>query len=224
MLVVVIAMLSLDLTAIPSTYATPLSTQLTLDMNMKTNNDNNNHNNNIIIDNNEQSPARELQSLSITDMLSLSNTTCPEDCPLCACTKQNFTTEQEELDCTLTKSIEACATNSFTSCYTDILGDTSFDIEGICNVQCADSVLESERPKDLCQICNIFSCCTNCPSDKANECFPSDIEEGYTPSGWTPLSCDISSGSDGRVGLVVGSGWTWMMLFMMSVLFIGGVH
>ena len=86
-----------------------------------------------------------------------------------------------------------------------------------------NSVLESERPKDLCQICNIFSCCTNCPSDKAKECFPSDIEEGYTPSGWTPLSCDISSGSVSEVGFIVGSGWTWMM-FMMSVLFIGGVH
>ena len=69
MLVVVI--LSLALTAIPSiAYATPLSTQLTLDMNTKTNNDDNHHNNNIIIDNNEQIPARELQSLSITEMLS----------------------------------------------------------------------------------------------------------------------------------------------------------
>ena len=221
LLVVIFILISLVLTAIPSTCATPLSsTQLTLDMNMRTNNDeNNSSNNNIIIDNNEQSLAREMQSLSITDMLTLSNTTCPEDCPLCACTEQNFTNEQDELDCTLTKSIEACVSNSFTSCYTDILGDTSFDIEGICNVQCADSVLESERPKDLCQICNIFSCCTNCPSDKAAECFPLIIDEGYTPSGWTPLSCDISNGNDGRVGFIVGIGWTWMM-FMMSVLFI----
>ena len=67
----------------------------TLDINMRTSNNENKRNSNIIIiDNNEQSLAREMQSLSITDMLTLSNTTCPEDCPLCACTEKISTTSK----------------------------------------------------------------------------------------------------------------------------------
>jgi len=165
-------------------------------------------------------PRRQLQSFSITDMLTLTNSACPANCPLCDCTYQNFTSEEEELDCTLNKSIEACSTNTFQSCYEDILNDTPFDIEGLCTVECSsvdDNGSAAVSPtsqgmsdnRALCQICNIFSCCTNCPSEKAAECFPSNIEDGYTPAGWEPLSCSDSSGG---VSIVVGIRWGWPAL------------
>ena len=172
-------------------------------------------------------PRRQLQSFSITDMLTLTNSTCPTTCPLCDCTYQNFTSEEEELQCTLNKSIEACSTNTFQSCYEDILNDTPFDIEGLCTVECKDgdgsaaavspTSQGTSDNKALCQICNIFSCCTNCPSDKAAECFPSNIEDGYTPAGWEPLSC--SDSSDG-VSLVVGGGWSWSALILLSISYV----
>ena len=171
-----------------------------------------------------------MQSFSITDMLTLTNSTCPANCPLCDCTKQNFTSEDEELQCTLNKSIEACSTNTFQSCYEDILNDTPFDIDGLCTVECSadDNGSAAVSPTNqgtsdnraLCQICNIFSCCTNCPSEKAAECFPSNIEDGYTPAGWEPLSC---SDSNGGVSLVVGGGsWDWsaLLLILLSISYV----
>lgn len=112
-------------------------------------------------------------------MLTLTNSTCPANCPLCDCTKQNFTSEDEELQCTLNKSIEACSTNTFQSCYEDILNDTPFDIDGLCTVECSadDNGSAAVSPTNqgtsdnraLCQICNIFSCCSNCPSDSIRQ-------------------------------------------------------
>jgi len=172
----------------------------------------------VLQDYDARSSSRQLQSFSITDMLTLTNSSCPTNCPLCDCTYQNFTSEDEELQCTLNKSIEACSTNTFQSCYEDILNDTPFDIEGLCTVECKDgdgsaavspTSQGTSDSRALCQICNIFSCCTNCPSDKAAECFPSNIEDGYTPAGWEPLSCSDSSGG---VSLVVGGSWSWSAL------------
>ena len=125
----------------------------------------------------------------------------------------------------LNKSIEACSTNTFQSCYEDILNGTPFDIEGLCTVECADGdgsaavSPTSQGTSDnraLCQICNIFSCCTNCPSDKAAECFPSNIEDGYTPAGWEPLSCSDSSSG----GVIVGSGWSVSLLILLSISYV----
>ena len=166
-----------------------------------------------------------MQSFSITDMLTLTNSTCPTTCPLCDCTYQNFTSEEEELQCTLNKSIEACSTNTFQSCYEDILNDTPFDIEGLCTVECngaddnasAVSTTQGSDNRALCQICNIFSCCTDCPSEKAAECFPSNIEDGYTPAGWEPLSCSDSSGG---ASLLIGISGGWSALILLGTSYV----
>ena len=58
------------------------------------------------------------------------------------------------------------------------------------------------------------------PSDKAVECFPSNIEDGYTPAGWEPLSC---SDSGGGVSLLVGGstgGWLLPLILFLSISYV----
>ena len=48
-----------------------------------------------------------------------------------------------------------------------------------------------------CRLCDILACCSDCPSERASECFPPNVLNGYTPTGWEPLSCDGSNASSG---------------------------
>lgn len=72
-------------------------------------------------------------------------------------------------------------------------------MEGLCAVECANKP-EGERPSANCRICEIFACCKDCPANRAAECFPPNVEDGYTPVGWKPADCSSSSGE--RVGLL----------------------
>mmetsp|Transcript_30337 Transcript_30337/g.54944 ORF Transcript_30337/g.54944 Transcript_30337/m.54944 type:complete len:219 (+) Transcript_30337:140-796(+) len=181
------AILAFLAASIPSFHATPLTTQLTVEMEAHTDN---NSTNEI-----ESHTTRTLQlfPIAIPDFGDSNSTSCPPECPLCQC---NST---EDADCLLTKSIEACASNSYETCYADILpGD--FDIQGLCNVQCdkpAEDIPSSSR--EVCRICSIFACCNECPSERAGECFPPPSDDGYTPMGWEPATC--SSGGVGRRGV-----------------------
>mmetsp|Transcript_26093 Transcript_26093/g.56067 ORF Transcript_26093/g.56067 Transcript_26093/m.56067 type:complete len:224 (+) Transcript_26093:301-972(+) len=199
--VMLLATLAL-LAAIPTIHATPLTTQVSFEMKARRSRIND--------------AARKLQSFSMLDLLEITNSTCPAGCPLCECTNNssNSTNEDDDMECTLSKSIEACATNTFQKCYVDLIsllpgGDS--DIEGLCNVQCANKPADGERPSATCRICDIFACCNDCPPDRAAECFPSNIEDGYTPSGWEPATC-----SSGGVGLLVGSGGGGSLMMILA--------
>ena len=101
---VLLAVFILLLSTLPASYAAASSPSITtqLQLNNIENVRHQNYDASLV-----QQPTRQLQSFSITDMLTLSNSTCSTNCPLCDCIYQNFTSEDEELACTLNKSIEA---------------------------------------------------------------------------------------------------------------------
>ena len=141
-------------------------------------------------------------AFSILDVLALTGdvATCPAGCPLCQCINATESTVDE---CTRTRSVEACAYDALDECYAGLLGGGDVDVAGLCAVQCGDS--GGGQQQDLqrafqCRLCDIFACCSDCPSERASECFPPNAENGYTPTGWEPLSCDGSSTSSGGGG------------------------
>jgi len=145
-------------------------------------------------------------ALSILDVLALTGdgVTCPVGCPLCHCINA---TESTVDACTLTRSVEACASNALDECYAGLLGGGDVDVAGMCAVQCGDGGGGQQQDLQLafqCRLCDIFACCSDCPSERASECFPPNVENGYTP-GWKPLSCDGSSTSIGGGGSSSGS-------------------
>ena len=156
-----------------------------------------------IIDSDNIIGQRKLQlSWDIIDLAG-NNTTCPPDCPLCACTPEegSNSTEDADIDCLLTASIDACASKTFDTCFSQLLPEGSgIDIMGLCTVQC-DKPDEEIPPsfKSACRICDVFACCNECPSERAAECFPSDIEDGYTPVGWEPATCGSLGDNGGGV-------------------------
>ncbi|KAL9186442.1 hypothetical protein ACHAXT_005680 [Thalassiosira profunda] len=152
--------------------------------------------------------ARKLQLdqlFGVGALLGDTNSTCPPECPLCQCNSTDDT------ECFLEKSVEACAAGALEGCYNGILASVSesfpgvipedFDVLGLCDVEC-DKPSEEVAPqfRELCRICDIFACCQECPAERAGECFPEDVAEGYTPPGWEPATC-----ASGGVGL--GDGW-----------------
>lgn len=187
-------LLLLLVASVPIFHATPLTTQVAIDMTTPSNPSESNK---------SHFDSRRKLQWDITDLLG-TNTTCPPDCPLCACIPtedaDNSTTTTTEIDtnCLLSASIEACSSNTFDKCYADLLslfGD-DIDIQGLCSVQCGKP--EEEIPpsfKSVCRVCDIFACCNECPSERSAECFPSDIEDGYTPVGWEPAVCSTTNSS-----------------------------
>lgn len=181
--------------SVPIFHATPLTTQVAIEMTTPSNlfeSDKRDH----------RDSRRKLQLWDITDLIG-TNATCPADCPLCACippTEDGNSTTTTEIDtnCLLSASIEACATNTFDKCYADLLGlfGDDVDIQGLCSAQC-DKPEEEIPPsfKSVCRVCDIFACCNECPSERSAECFPSDIEDGYTPVGWEPAVCSTTNSS-----------------------------
>ena len=123
----------------------------------------------------------------------------PPACPVCECS-------DEDTDCILSKAVEACASKAFEACYADLV-PPGFDARGLCAVQCGgdaaaagEDVASSVRL--LCRMCDVFACCTDCPSEEAARCFPSTIADGFTPAGWEPLACGgarASAATPGRV-------------------------
>jgi len=203
-LLIILALLVASI--IPTSHATPLTTQVTIEMaaHNHNNNKNNSTNNSEIemVDHNDD--ARMLQLSSLIDILNLGddNSTCPTECPLCQCNS----TEDET--CLLSKSIEACASDSFEQCYADILPG-EIDVGGLCAIQCgSDDTSSSNNNNDgtnvLCRICDIFACCNECPSEDAAECFPPSMDDGYTPVGWEPADCSNGGGYVGAVAVVAG--------------------
>ena len=171
--------------------------------------------------NNNNYGQRNLQQqlLDMTDILGATNTTCPPDCPLCACQpEEGIDPSEVDANCLLTASIEACASKTFDTCWSQLLPESSgIDIMGLCTVQC-DKPEEEITPsfKSVCRICDVFACCTECPSERAAECFPSDIEDGYTPVGWEPATC-TPLGANGGEG-IMGMTATFGVLLIVSTL------
>jgi hypothetical protein len=164
---------------------------------------------------------RRLQFTSSTPDLSslFTNGTaeCPVDCPLCECalptttistnsssTTTTATASDGDLEtCIYSKSIEACASGSLPKCYASLL-PFDFDLEGLCSVQCdaakspsSSTTSTSQQSATICRICDIFACCTNCPAEDVDQCFPPISSSGYTPVGWEPLVCDDVGGGGG---------------------------
>ncbi len=159
---------------------------------------------------------------SILDALGLTDNgiPCPADCPLCQCIA-NTTDSIFDVDaCARAKSIEACSSGTLGACYnhpgsTSGGGTTTMDVNdvaGMCDVQCGGEggngrrmqMIDLEGLADAssiqCRLCEIFSCCGSCPSDKAMECFPpTNVEDGggYTPAGWEPPQCDGGNDPNG---------------------------
>jgi hypothetical protein len=88
------------------------------------------------------------------------------------------------------------------------LGGGDVDVAGMCAVQCGDGGGGQQQDMQRafqCRLCVIFACCSDCPSERASECFPPNVVNGYTPTGWEPLSCDGSNASSGGGGSSSGS-------------------
>ncbi len=141
-------------------------------------------------------------SFSILDVLALTDRSCPTGCPLCQCINA---TESTADACTRARSIEACASDALDECFAGSLGGGDVNVAGLCAVQCGDGGGGQQTTQDLqrafqCRLCDIFACCSDCPSERASECFPPNDEDGYTPTRWEPLSCDGSSTSSGGGG------------------------
>jgi hypothetical protein len=146
-------------------------------------------------------------AFSILDVLALTGdgVTCPVGCPLCHCINA---TESNVDACTRTRSVEACASNALDECYAGLLGGGDVDVAGMCAVQCGDGGGGQQQDMQQafqCRLCDIFACCSDCPSERASECFPPNVENGYTPTEWEPLSCDGSNASSGGGGSSSGS-------------------
>lgn len=166
-------------------------------------------------------------AFSILDVLALTGNgaACPAGCPLCQCVNA---TESTVDACTHARSVEACASDALDECYAGLLGGDDVDVAGLCAVQCGDGGGGQQMMQDTqkassvqCRLCDIFACCSDCPSERASECFPPNVEDGYTPTGWEPLSCDgIGTSSDGggissgsrRVAEFTGVGGVSLML------------
>ena len=144
-------------------------------------------------DRNLESPATPLRSsesgprrLQFAGLLpiGLDNTTCPEGCLLCQC-------NQTDTNCLIEKSMQSCVEKSFDVCYKGIYPGIEVDIGGLCSSQCNKPAEEITQPnaRELCSLCKIFTCCEDCPSERANECFFPNITQGYIPRGWEPPTC-----------------------------------
>eukprot|EP00581_Thalassiosira_minuscula_P008781 CAMPEP_0183702436 /NCGR_PEP_ID=MMETSP0737-20130205/538_1 /TAXON_ID=385413 /ORGANISM="Thalassiosira miniscula, Strain CCMP1093" /LENGTH=218 /DNA_ID=CAMNT_0025929041 /DNA_START=60 /DNA_END=716 /DNA_ORIENTATION=- len=161
--------------------------------------------------------SRYLQLIPTTFIPDFGNddnsTSCPTECALCQC---NST---EDFDCLLPKLVDACASNSLEKCYASLL-PADFDIAGLCTVQCDKP--DEEIPassREICRMCEIFACCDDCPSERAGECFPSSVEDGYTPVGWKPAYCSNGVGGLG-MGMRFGSR---ILLTIATLAFLGVV-
>jgi len=92
--------------------------------------------------------------------------------------------------------------------YAGLLGGGDVDVAGMCVVQCGDGGGGQQQDMQRafqCRLCDILACCSDCPSERASECFPPNVLNGYTPTGWEPLSCDGSNASRGGGGSSSGS-------------------
>ena len=92
--------------------------------------------------------------------------------------------------------------------YAGLLGGGDVDVAGMCAVQCGDGGGGQQQDMQRafqCRLCDILACCSDCPSERASECFPPNVVNGYTPTGWEPLSCDGSNASSGGGGSSSGS-------------------
>ena len=143
-------------------------------------------------------------AFSVLDVLALTGdgVTCPVGCPLCHCINA---TESNVDACTHSQSIEACASNALDECYAGLLGGGDVDVAGMCAVQCGDGGGGQQQDMQRafqCRLCDILACCSDCPSERASECFPPNVLNGYTPTGWEPLSCDGSNASSGGGGSI----------------------
>ena len=84
--------------------------------------------------------------------------------------------------------------------YAGLLGGGDVNVAGICAVQCGDGGGGQQQDMQRafqCRLCDILACCSDCPSERASECFLPNVLNGYTPTGWEPLSCDGSNASSG---------------------------
>mmetsp|Transcript_27020 Transcript_27020/g.56845 ORF Transcript_27020/g.56845 Transcript_27020/m.56845 type:complete len:202 (-) Transcript_27020:330-935(-) len=136
----------------------------------------------------DNSMSRQLQFF---DPIALANSaingTCPEGCFLCECT------DSEDPECLLQSSIRSCQEKTLAACYSNFLpGGT--DISGLCASQCDEGAqpslaLTEDLLRSVCRLCEIFTCCETCPAERIPECFPSNLDEGYTPPDWEPATC-----------------------------------
>lgn len=201
-----LAALALLVACIPTYHATPLTTQVAVEMEAHHNNNKGNDSTTSAKrakDGNHNGGSRILQLLDLGNDGGSNNATCPpeSECPLCQCDSA-----EDDAECLLSKATEACASadDAIEKCYADMLanalpGDVDIDIEGICDAQCdgGDPTSTSITPltRQLCRICEMLACCNECPSERAGECFPPSLE--YTPPGWEPADC--SGGGGGMV-------------------------
>lgn len=138
-------------------------------------------------DGNIEERRLQLFPTETADLLCSANS---NDCPLCPCFNST-----DDADCLLSAATEACASNTFESCLaTELTG--GFDVRGLCDVQCIKP--EGDSPtsyREICRLCEIFTCCDDCAGERVSECFPPSIEEdGYTPPDWKPASCITNGG------------------------------